>query len=96
MPPSVSRRIGRNGATMGTLVTSKGEPTIVRDAIGSVGWSAATSAAKMPPRLQPMTCTGRPPACSLTLLIASGMASSTKCSIPILRFLKEISPYSTR
>ena len=96
MPPSVSRRIGRSGATIGTCLTSKGDPTMVRDAIGRSGRSAAASAAKMPPRLQPMTCTGRPPACSLTDLIASGTTSSTQCSIPILRFLKEISPYSTR
>ena len=96
MPPSVSRRIGRSGATIGTCLTSKGEPTTVSDAIGRSGRSAAVSAAKIPPRLQPITCTGRPPACSLTVLIASGMTSSTQCSMPRRRFLKEISPYSTR
>ena len=96
MPPSVSFRIGRSGATSGTCLTSKGDPTTVSEAIGRSGLSAAARAAKIPPRLQPITCTGRPPACSLTALIASGTTSSTQCSMPRLRFLNEISPYSTR
>ena len=69
---------------------------MVTDAIGRSGWSAAVSSAKMPPRLQPTRCTGRPPACALTSRIAAGITSSTQCSMPRVRLAKETSPYSTR
>ena len=87
---------GRIGATSGTWVTSTGEPTTVSDAIGRSGRSAAVSIAKIPPRLQPTTCTGRPPACALTSSTAAGITSSTQCSMPRARLAKETSPYSTR
>ena len=50
----------------------------------------------MPPRLHPITCTGLPPECSDTAVIASGSTSSTQCSMPRLRLRNDTSPYSRR
>ena len=94
--PSVRLSRGRIGATSGTLRTSTGDPTTVSDAMGSEGWSAAVSIVKIPPRLQPTRCTGRPPACSETARIASGSTSSTQCSMPSVRLRNDTWPYSTR
>ena len=67
-----------------------GDPIAVSDAIGSDPSFAAVRTAKMPPRLQPTTWTGRPPAWALATRIASGTTSLTQCSMPRLRSLNEM------
>ena len=95
--PSVRLSSGRSGATSGTRLTSTGDPTTVSEAIGRSRRSAAVSRLKIPPRLQPTTCTGRPPACCETSAMAARAAtSSTQCSMPRLRLRNDTSPYSTR
>ena len=69
---------------------------MVSEAIGRSARSAAVSRLKIPPRLQPTTWTGRPPACADTAAIASGSTSSTQCSMPSPRLRNDTSPYSRR
>ena len=50
----------------------------------------------IPPRHQPITRTGRPPASADAARIAAGITSSIQCSSPSPRSAYSIFPYSSR
>ena len=90
--PCVIAAIGRSGATSGTLEKSNGLAISATEDTGSDGSWASASSARMPPRHQPTTWTGRPPASSDAARIAFGTTSSIQCSRPSPRSAYSISP----
>ena len=90
--PWVIAAIGRSGATSGTLEKSNGLATSATELTGSARSAASASSARIPPRHQPTSCTGLPPASSLAARIAFGTTSSIQCSRPSPRSAYSISP----
>ena len=90
--PCVIAAIGRSGATSGTFEKSNGLATSATRLTGSAGSAARASSERIPPRHQPTSWTGRPPASSLAARIAFGTTSSIQCSSPSARSAYSISP----
>ena len=88
--PPVSFDSRRIGANIRTCAKSNGLATIATDATGSLRSPATASRVMIPPRHQPTGWTGAPPASSDTASTAVGITSSTQCSRPSARSLKEI------
>ena len=81
--PLVTFATGRIGAMSRTCVKSNGLATIATDVDRQRRRRRRRASSDMiPPRHQPTSCTGVPPASSLTARIALGMMSSTQCSRP--------------
>ena len=86
----------RSGAVRRLCAKSNGLAIAATDATGSVSSPATASSDMIPPRHQPTSWTGRPPASSLTVRIALGSTSRTQYSSPRSRSENAIEPYSTR